>query len=441
MIILVTGKSGTGKSTFARELASKLKYQYVDIDAIGHKIYESSKVLQKVATLFGKVIFDENGSFDRKRLGQIVFAEKNSARVKKFNRYTLQVMQTEIDKILSKNNHVVLDWIKLPLTKYWKRLSYKVLVISSNDEARFDNLLKRDNVKIEYLKLREKSSIEYDESEFNFIINNDYDNANAAQVLDKLTADINNVIYFKALGTKSPFAHAKNACPSYFLKSGDSKFLLDAGSGSHRFFDMKEVESLNIFISHLHRDHYNDLYNYMYSAYSLKNLGLIKEKFNIYLPSSPSAIVEDIKNEKLTYSNVETFEECSQYQFKGVTIDFLKVEHDKYIDCYAIRVKNARKSVVYTGDISYSNRERLISFAKNCNALICEASLLRKHNFPVINSHLTAQQAASIAKDANVKKLLLTHFWADEKLSNYLKEAKLIFKNTNVLQENDEFYI
>lgn len=59
--------------------------------------------------------------------------------------------------------------------------------------------------------------------------------------------------------------------------------------------------------------------------------------------------------------------------------------------------------------------------------LVCESSLLTSHGFPEINSHLTAKQAAIIAKDANVKGLMLTHFWPEELPEKYIEEAKSIF--------------
>ena len=62
-------------------------------------------------------------------------------------------------------------------------------------------------------------------------------------------------------------------------------------------------------------------------------------------------------------------------------------------------------------------------------SLICESSLLKEHGFPEINAHLTAEQAATIAKEAGVKGLILTHFWPEEPLEKYVQEAKKVFPN------------
>lgn len=53
-IVCVTGKSGVGKSTFSKMLAARLDFFYVDIDKIGHKIYEDKKLLKKSRAFFSK---------------------------------------------------------------------------------------------------------------------------------------------------------------------------------------------------------------------------------------------------------------------------------------------------------------------------------------------------------------------------------------------------
>ena len=63
------------------------------------------------------------------------------------------------------------------------------------------------------------------------------------------------------------------------------------------------------------------------------------------------------------------------------------------------------------------------------------------HGFPKECNHLTALQAGEIAKEANVKKLILTHFWPEEDTKNYYKEAKQIFNNVFIAKEKDIYLI
>ena len=146
MIIFITGKSGSGKSTLARQLAEKMGYKYVDVDSVGHGVYNIPGILEQAEKLFGRDIFDEDGAFNRKKLGQIVFQERHSERIKDFSDLTWHYMQIEIDKLLKENENIVLDWILFPHTKYWNMLAYKILVKPASDELRFKKLLERDNV-------------------------------------------------------------------------------------------------------------------------------------------------------------------------------------------------------------------------------------------------------------------------------------------------------
>ena len=87
MIIFVTGKSGSGKSTFAKGLADKLGYSYVSLDRVAHTIYEDKTVRDGVVNLFGSDIMCD-GVIDRKKLGAKLFNEKDRSKVDLFNEIT-----------------------------------------------------------------------------------------------------------------------------------------------------------------------------------------------------------------------------------------------------------------------------------------------------------------------------------------------------------------
>ncbi len=439
MIIYITGKSGSGKSTYAKRLASELNYKYIDIDRIGHKIYENSEIMEKVYHLFGDCIKDENGNFDRKKLGKIIFSEGNSEKVKQFNELTWEHMQKLID--LEMVDNLVMDWFLLPNTKYWAKSAIRILVKSFDDELRLEKIIKRDNICKEYAKLRDNSGISYNENEFDFVFANDYNEEKLAENVKTIVDYINSAKTLTVLGTQSPFATENKACPSFMLSDGQNNLLLDCGSGSHRFFDINKLDNLGIVISHLHRDHYNDLYNYMYSSLVMKNQNRVTKPINILLPKEPSHIFEDIKSEKLTFSVVEAIKSDKKHKFCGFELDFLKTIHSDDVLSYAIKVKINDKIVVYSGDCSYKSKQDLVEFARNADILICESSFLVEYGFDDICNHLTAQQAGKIAKEANVKKLILNHFWPEEDVLNYYNEARKEFLNVFVADEKDIYLI
>ncbi|MCK4301416.1 MAG: dephospho-CoA kinase, partial [candidate division Zixibacteria bacterium] len=76
MLIGVTGRIGSGKTTAARILAD-LGAAVIDADMIGHVVVEQSAALQaKLAGRFGGDIFTRSGKLNRKRLAARAFADQ-----------------------------------------------------------------------------------------------------------------------------------------------------------------------------------------------------------------------------------------------------------------------------------------------------------------------------------------------------------------------------
>jgi len=93
MIITVTGRIGTGKTTVAKMLAQKLGYSLIDADRIGHLLLEKPIVKARVVQQFGKVIL-VNGVISRKKLGKIVFSQP--AKLRALNRILHPLITNEI---------------------------------------------------------------------------------------------------------------------------------------------------------------------------------------------------------------------------------------------------------------------------------------------------------------------------------------------------------
>ena len=90
------------------------------------------------------------------------------------------------------------------------------------------------------------------------------------------------------------------------------------------------------------------------------------------------------------------------------------------------------RKIVFCGDTRPI--KSLVEFTKDATALIHEATYKEEHkNKAQEYFHSTASEAATIAKEAGVKLLLLTHFssrYQDEDLDQLLMEAKKVFEKT-----------
>ena len=174
IIILVTGKSGAGKTFFSEYLSIFLDAKHISLDEISHNSLKNAEIMQKIQDIFGNDIF-VNNKIDRKKLGKIAFTSPE--KMKKLNSICQEYIENQVDEIISKTDkkYVVLDYFLICKMKYYEMSKCKILV-SSDVETRFSRLLSRDNVSKEYLELRENNMPEFDEKTFDFIIRNDGNN-------------------------------------------------------------------------------------------------------------------------------------------------------------------------------------------------------------------------------------------------------------------------
>lgn len=170
MIIGITGKSGVGKSTYARKLSEENGFRVVDVDKISHGIMNLPAFKAKFIDIFGDEVI-KDGEVDRKYLGDLIF--ENRHLYKEMSDLVWGMMKHRIDKILSTHKNVILEWILLPHTHYWSLCDKKILIVADESE-RIAKVMNRDGISAEYLAKRDSAGIDYKGIEFDEIIENQY---------------------------------------------------------------------------------------------------------------------------------------------------------------------------------------------------------------------------------------------------------------------------
>jgi ribonuclease Z len=96
--------------------------------------------------------------------------------------------------------------------------------------------------------------------------------------------------------------------------------------------------------------------------------------------------------------------------------------------------------LVFVGDAART--ENLVEVAQNADTLIIEATYLEVDaDMARRFGHLTAAQSATLARQANVKQLYLTHLSRRYREQDVLAEAQTVFPNTTVARDFDRINV
>ncbi|WGH25324.1 MAG: ribonuclease Z [Candidatus Shikimatogenerans bostrichidophilus] len=290
--------------------------------------------------------------------------------------------------------------------------------------------------------------------------------------------------YLIILGYNSSLPIYNHHPTSQLLYMRENYFLIDCGEGTQSQLIKTKIKINkinNIFISHLHGDHYYGLIGILstyqllrrknlltiYSPKGLKEIIKVHLKWSFTKISYPLkfVILSSKKNKKIfenknvkvytiplahkIYTNGFLFKE--KKKLKNLNIDNVKKIKEININDY-INIKKGKDFVKKDGTIipnkiltfkskkplSYAfcsdtkYNPKIIKFLKNVDLLYHESTYLQKFKKLAYNrGHSTAIDAANIAKLSKVKKLILGHFsnrFPYIKLFEY--EAKTIFKNS-----------
>ncbi len=235
------------------------------------------------------------------------------------------------------------------------------------------------------------------------------------------------------LGSGAACPPAGGACSGYLVEAGGQRILLDCGHGVAAALLERQPDAAidHIIISHMHADHFIDVLPLRFRL-TREMAGLPAPRVRLHLPPGGiadfAAVLSAVCFPPDFLSNTFLIDEYSPTAplelGGGLRAAFAEGVH--YIPCYAVRIDGPR-SLVYTGDTAPS--EAVAALAAGADLLLSEATLDEPEAGP-IRGHLTAVQAAALARAAGVKRLILTHFWFDSDREAFCAAARAEFAGT-----------
>lgn len=241
-------------------------------------------------------------------------------------------------------------------------------------------------------------------------------------------------------GTAAPVLDRNNA--GYILEIDKESLLFDSGAGTIRRLLELKVDLFgidNIFYTHLHNDHINDLGAIIWS----NNYGGTRKKaLNLFGPKGLKKycsilIKKLLKPTKINFQlNIRELKK-SEIKIKNIKTNTMPLVHSTTTKSIAYRVECKNKVFVYSGDTEYC--DGVIEIARNADALLIECSFPDNKK---VEGHLTPSLAGKIAAKANAKQIILTHFYPEVLKTNIKRRCSKEFNGKIILaKDKKKIYI
>lgn len=280
------------------------------------------------------------------------------------------------------------------------------------------------------------------------------------------------------LGCASQQPTRKRNHGAYLLRWNNEGFLFDPGEGTQRQFIFANIAPTcvtRVFISHFHGDHCLGLGSMLMRL----NLDKVTHPIHCYYPASGELYFKRLRYGSMYHENIQVIEhpvaapglveesehflihafplehsienlawriqEKDSHKFdtqklkaKGVTGPNVRIIEEKgtiLVEGKAVsleEVSSIRKGDVFAIVIDTLPCAGAFLAAKGAKMLLCESTYLQEHaQLAKEHHHMTAKQAAELARQAGVQELILTHFSARyQDLEPFEKEARGIFPRT-----------
>ena len=245
-------------------------------------------------------------------------------------------------------------------------------------------------------------------------------------------------------GSSPAYPNPGSASSGYLIEQDGQCVLVDCGHGvAGSAMSLRPIETLRgIVISHMHPDHYFDLVplTYAFEAYELDPIPL-------WLPPEGQRTLEKLQSAVDLHPDffanqlqISTYDPGASIEVGCIEIRFTPTQH--FVPAYAMKFSYDGRdgaSLFYSSDTGW--KESVVDFAAAAGLALVEATLDVDAADEERRGHMTPRDAARMAREAGVQRLVLTHFPREDG-EQFLRQARDVFgANVSLARVGDEYSV
>lgn len=242
------------------------------------------------------------------------------------------------------------------------------------------------------------------------------------------------------LGSAGSHPGNGRACASYLLSAGDRHLLLDCGNGSvANLLDAVDPGDLDgVIISHLHPDHFVDLYGL---HYALRFHPDGAKTVDVYAPEGArelmtGLLIGDSSDSFDRHLPVHVAAAGDTLEIGPFGIELFAANHP--IETLASRVTVDGRVIAYSGDSGTS--EEVVACAERADLFICDSTWVSRDAPHPSGVHMTGTEAGQHANAAGAERLMITHVFPQRKPAEVAADAETVYDGVVWIAEDREEY-
>lgn len=229
------------------------------------------------------------------------------------------------------------------------------------------------------------------------------------------------------LGANGTYPTPGRPASGYLVQQGDTRVWIDAGPGTFAALqdrmDFRDLDA--VVLSHIHPDHCVDVLALYHAAYFgfPRRTGLavlapdgVSDQLGAFLDAGPDHGFW----EAFEFSTVG---EGTERAIGDLTLRFRITDHS--VPTVSVRMESDGRALTYSSDTGPGGGTGAL--AAGSDLFLCEATYQGEAEDKPWAHHLTAAEAGSMARQAEVDRLFLTHLWPTLDPGRSISEAERTF--------------